>query len=86
MGKGSLAIKVANWFFENENLVAVVPDMPEPTWTDSLAEWAKSKNVKVIESGHYKDISRKTYILIWQCLCFMARLLDIDSLKDVGIS
>ncbi len=45
LGKGSLAIKVANWFFENENLVAVVPDMPEPTWTDSLAEWAKSKNV-----------------------------------------
>ena len=54
LGKGTLAIKVANWFFENENLVAIVPDMPEPTWTDSLKDWAISKGVTVIESGHYK--------------------------------
>ena len=58
LGKGTLAIKVANWFYENENLVAVVPDVPEPTWTDSLTRWAESKGVPIIESGHYKDIPR----------------------------
>ena len=58
MGKGDLAIKVANWFLHSEKykLAAVVPVMPEPTWTQSLATWSKDNHVPVIESGHYKDL------------------------------
>lgn len=56
LGKGSLAIKVAEWFKENTNLLYVVPDMPEPTWTDSMIEWCKNNNVDYIESGDYNDI------------------------------
>jgi len=58
MGKGDLAIKVANWFLQSEKykLVAVVPVMPEPKWTQSLAEWSRANGIAVIESGHYKDL------------------------------
>jgi methionyl-tRNA formyltransferase len=58
LGKGDLAIKVANWFLHSEQyeLAAIVPVMPEPTWTQSFAGWARSSGVAVIESGHYKDL------------------------------
>ena len=56
LGKGWLAIKIAEWFKETHNLVAVVPDVPEPTWTDSLTEWAEKNGVPVIGSGDYRDI------------------------------
>ena len=58
LGKGSLAIQVAEWFLGSPDhaLVLVVPVLPEPTWTDSLAEWCRSRRVPVVESGHYADI------------------------------
>ena len=56
LGKGSLSIKIAEWFKENYNLVAVVPDTPEPTWTASLSDWAKLNDIPVIPSGDYEDI------------------------------
>jgi len=56
LGKGSLSIKIAEWFKENYNLVAVVPDTPEPTWTASLSDWAEFNGVPVIPSGDYEDI------------------------------
>lgn len=58
MGKGDLAIRVANWFLHSEKykLAAVVPVMPEPGWTQSLATWSRENDVAVIESGHYKDL------------------------------
>lgn len=56
LGKGWLAIKIAEWFKETHNLVAVVPDVPEPNWTDSLTEWAVKNGVPVIGSGDYRDI------------------------------
>jgi methionyl-tRNA formyltransferase len=58
MGKGDLAIKVANWFLHSEKyrLVAIVPVMPEPAWTQSLATWGRANGVPIIESGHYKDL------------------------------
>ena len=57
-GKGDLAIQVADWFLGSEEyeLVAIVPVMPEPVWTESLASWGRGKGVQVIESGHYKDL------------------------------
>lgn len=58
LGKGDLAIRVADWFRRSEqyDLQAVVPVMPEPAWAPSLASWARSQGVRVIESGHYKDL------------------------------
>jgi methionyl-tRNA formyltransferase len=58
MGKGDLAIKVANWFLRSQKyeVIAIVPVVPEPTWTRSLATWARANGLPVIESGHYKDL------------------------------
>lgn len=58
LGKGSLAIKVAQWLQNNKNysLVMIIPDMPEPTWTDSLLEWAINNDVPYVKSGQYNDI------------------------------
>tara|TARA_R110001583_G_C5658661_1_gene409449 strand:- start:2908 stop:3534 length:627 start_codon:yes stop_codon:yes gene_type:complete len=62
LGKGSLSIKIAEWFKENYNLVAVVPDTPEPTWTASLSDWAKLNDIPVIPSGDYEDIDSEIQI------------------------
>jgi len=58
LGKGGLAIRVCEWFLSAErySLTAIVPVIPEPTWTASLVQWARAKNVIVVGSGHYKDI------------------------------
>lgn len=58
MGKGDLAINVANWFLHSEKyeLVAIVPVMPEPAWTRSLTTWGRQNGVSIIASGHYKDL------------------------------
>tara|TARA_R100001082_G_C4315404_1_gene138729 strand:+ start:186 stop:818 length:633 start_codon:yes stop_codon:yes gene_type:complete len=62
LGKGSLAIKAASWLKENHNLILVVPDMPEPTWTGSLKSWSENNNVKFIKSGNYKDVDNNLKI------------------------
>jgi len=56
LGKGSLCIKICEWFLYNHNLVCVVPDMPEPSWTESLVEWCTENKVPFIESGNYQDL------------------------------
>jgi methionyl-tRNA formyltransferase len=58
MGKGDLAIKVADWFLHSKEykLVAIVPVMPEPVWAKSFANWGRTNGVEVIDSGHYKDL------------------------------
>ena len=58
LGKGDLAIRISNWFLEQEqyDLLAVVPSMPEPDWTGSLASFASKKGVPVIGSGRYEDL------------------------------
>ena len=58
LGKGSLAVKVCNWFLRSADyrLVLIVPVMPEPSWTESLCRWATGNAVPFVESGHYKDI------------------------------
>jgi methionyl-tRNA formyltransferase len=58
LGKGDLAIRVANWFLHSDNhaLLAVVPVIPEPSWTGSLSTWAKASEVPIVESGDYKDL------------------------------
>ncbi|HET6997987.1 MAG TPA: formyltransferase family protein [Solirubrobacterales bacterium] len=58
LGKGPLAIQVAEWFCAAPDwrLTYVVPVVPEPTWTDSLSEWADAHGVAWVESGHYADL------------------------------
>jgi methionyl-tRNA formyltransferase len=58
MGKGDLAIRIADWFLHSGNyrLTAIVPVIPEPSWAQSLANWGKTNGVPVIASGHYKDL------------------------------
>ncbi len=58
LGKGSLAINIAKWFKESPdyNIICIVPVIPEPTWTDSFKDWAKSENLPIITSGDYGEI------------------------------
>jgi methionyl-tRNA formyltransferase len=58
LGKGTLAMRIADWFLKHPayDLRLVIPVMPEPTWTDSLASWAEAHRVPLVLSGHYKDI------------------------------
>lgn len=59
LGKGELAISIAQWFNNQNkkyNLKFIVPDLPEPNWTDSIIKWAKGVDIPIIESGNYKDI------------------------------
>jgi methionyl-tRNA formyltransferase len=58
LGKGELAIRIATWFLQSQqyNLTTIVPVVPEPKWTPSLASWGKERGLQVIESGHYQDL------------------------------
>jgi len=59
LGKGTLAIKVADWFVRSPDweLAAVVPTIPEPSWTDSLVAWAEQSDISYIASGRYGDLA-----------------------------
>jgi len=58
LGKGSLAVRIAQWFHDSEDheLTWIVPVVPEPAWTDSLIGWAEDHGVPYVESGHYRDL------------------------------
>lgn len=58
LGKGDLAIRVANWFLESPEyrLARIVPVIPEPAWAPSLQSWAQVRALPVVSSGHYKDL------------------------------
>jgi methionyl-tRNA formyltransferase len=59
LGKGPLAIRVAEWLRTSEDweLMRVVPVMPEPAWTDSLCAWAEGNGVPRVQSGNYADLA-----------------------------
>jgi methionyl-tRNA formyltransferase len=59
LGKGSLSIKVGNYLIEKFNLVLIVPDKPEPTWTDSLQNWSISNKIPYLDSGDFNHIDDK---------------------------
>jgi len=63
LGKGDLAIRVAGWFLQSPDykLQAVVPVIPEPSWTPSFQTWAGAKNLPIVSTGHYKDIERVSH-------------------------
>jgi methionyl-tRNA formyltransferase len=58
LGKGTLGIRVADWFLRSPDheIAWIVPVVPEPTWTESLAEWAKQHELPVVDSGDYRAI------------------------------
>jgi methionyl-tRNA formyltransferase len=58
LGKGSLAIRIGEWFLRDPcfELNAVVPVIPEPRWTGSLLDWADENGVTVVGSGDYRDL------------------------------
>lgn len=62
LGKGTLAIRAAEWLKQSHELLCIVPDMPEPHWTSSLKEWSINNNIPLIESGDYRDINESIEI------------------------
>jgi len=58
LGKGSLAIRIADWFHRSPDheLTWVVPSVPEPVWTDSLMGWAEANGVPYVASGDHRQL------------------------------
>jgi methionyl-tRNA formyltransferase len=58
LGKGTLAIRIAEWFRDSleYQIHCVVPVIPEPTWTNSLVQWCEENGVRYVPSGHYRYI------------------------------
>ena len=58
LGKGSLAIRIAEWFRQSDlyDLQLVVPVMPEPGWTESITDWCHTNDIDCLAGGHYRDI------------------------------
>ena len=65
LGKGDLAVKIAEWFHRspNHDLIMVVPVMPEPGWCESFSDWARLNHVHVVASGDYKSIENRKFDL-----------------------
>ncbi len=58
LGKGDLAIRIAEWFHTQRDyqLDYVVPVVPEPTWTGSLIGWCQANGIAYVPSGCYQDV------------------------------
>ncbi len=58
LGKGTLAIRIAQWCLDTDKyeLVGVVPVVPEPDWSDSLIDWAADRGVPCVRSGDFRDL------------------------------
>jgi methionyl-tRNA formyltransferase len=58
LGKGSLAIRIADWFRRSPEweLAWVVPVVPEPAWAPSLVDWCREQGQPFVESGRYEEI------------------------------
>jgi methionyl-tRNA formyltransferase len=58
LGEGELVIRIAEWFRSTDRykLRAIIPVIPEPEWAPSFIAWGNTNNIKVVESGHYKDV------------------------------
>ncbi len=56
LGKGELAIRVSEWFYRDpEYILLIIPVIPEPTWTNSFIDWARTNKITIVASGSYKD-------------------------------
>lgn len=84
LGKGDLAIRLAEWFRASDayDLTHIVPAMPEPTWTGSLVEWARSAGVPIVESGHYRDLPARGIDLAFSV--FYDKILSSEFIERCG--
>lgn len=66
LGKGNLAIKIGEWFLKSPKyeLICVIPDVPEPTWNDSLIQWCQNNKMRYLESGDYRYFIEKIDLAI----------------------
>jgi len=85
LGKGSLAIKACEWINSNAdfNLLAIVPDKPEPTWTESISDWALANNITLVSSGKYQDIPKDVDIDLAISI-FYGKIIKTDFIKRCG--
>jgi methionyl-tRNA formyltransferase len=58
LGKGALAIRVAEWFRASAEweLALVVPVIPEPAWAPSLANWCEETGQPWARSGRHDEV------------------------------
>jgi len=63
-GKGPLAIHAIEVLRASKYLISlVVPVAKEPTWTDSLSNWADEQGLPVLRSGRLEDLPNRNYDL-----------------------
>lgn len=88
LGKGDLAVRVAEWFAGEDEwqLTHVVPVIPEPTWAESLVDWADGNAVPWVESGHWADLPTATggRLADLAISVFYDRILPADFLAGCG--
>jgi methionyl-tRNA formyltransferase len=84
LGKGTLAIRVASWFSESaqHDLRAVVPVVPEPTWTESFEQWARQSGVHAVGSGKYRELDAGAIDLAVSV--FYDKILDANFIDSCG--
>ena len=83
MGKGELAIRIAEYFLNSSeyDLQIVVPVIPEPTWTHSLSTWSLLNGIDVIETGDINDLpANRVYDLGFSC--YYDRILTSRNLES----
>jgi len=58
-GKGELAIYCAEKYLTKykKNNLKIIPTLPEPTWTESLTQWAQINGIKVLDFEEIKESS-----------------------------
>ena len=85
LGKGALAIKACGWFKASPEykLLAVVADIPEPTWTESVSEWAIQNEIALITTGNYKDLSEALNIDLAVSI-FYGKIIKEDFINRCG--
>ena len=83
LGKGSLAIKICEYFKQNDawDLVGVVIEEPEPTWTDSLKDWATLNGVAYLRD---LEIIRARKIDLGFS-CFYGRIFKQSEIDEFGL-
>jgi methionyl-tRNA formyltransferase len=86
LGKGELAIRIAEWFAQSpeHDLTAVVPVVPEPTWTASLRDWATAHEVPVVDSGDFRDLLVDGWAADLALSVFYSRIVTADFIERCG--
>jgi len=83
LGKGDLAIRIAQWFKSSirYDLIEVVPDLPEPEWSGSFMGWSMVNDINVVRSGDYRDASSNIDL----CMSvFYGKILKKDFIESCG--